>query len=63
VLQGRFHVSIGDIQAVAKPVLRHRIVRNFAAQSEGMEPDDIVAKLLETVPADERMYEAHAAKA
>jgi MoxR-like ATPase len=35
LLRGRFHVAIEDIQAVAKPVLRHRIIPNFAARSEG----------------------------
>ena len=53
-LRGRFHVAIEDIQAVARPVLRHRIIPNFAAQSEGMTPDDIVEKLMATIPADER---------
>ena len=56
ILRGRYHASIEDIQAVAPPVLRHRIIPNFAAQSEGLTPDDIVAKLLETIPADERLY-------
>jgi MoxR-like ATPase len=56
VLRGRFHVAIEDVQAVALPVLRHRLIPNFAAQSEGLTADDIVKKLLETVPADERMY-------
>jgi len=57
ILRGRYHVSVEDIQAVALPVLRHRIILNFAAQSEGLTTDDIVRKLLETVPADERLYE------
>ncbi|MCE5278993.1 MAG: MoxR family ATPase [Planctomycetaceae bacterium] len=57
MLRGRYHVSIEDIQAVALPVLRHRIILNFAAQSEGFNADDIVRKLLEAVPADERLYE------
>jgi len=57
-LRGRFHVAIEDIQAVARPVLRHRIIPNFAAQSEGMTPDGIVEKLMATIPADER--HAHA---
>ena len=56
VLRGRFHVAIEDIQAVAHPVLRHRIMANFAAQSEGLTSDSIIDKLLETVPADERLY-------
>jgi MoxR-like ATPase len=56
ILRGRYHVSVEDIQAVAPPVLRHRIIPNFAAQSEGLSADDIVEKLLDTIPADERLY-------
>ncbi|NQT50477.1 MoxR family ATPase, partial [bacterium] len=56
ILRGRYHVSVEDIQAVALPVLRHRIIPNFAAQSEGLSSDDIVKKLLDTIPADERLY-------
>ncbi len=57
ILRGRYHVAIEDIQAVAPPVLRHRIIPNFAAQSEGLTPDDIIAKLLAEIPADERLYD------
>jgi MoxR-like ATPase len=53
-LRGRFYVSLEDIQALAKPVLRHRIIPNFAAQSEGVSPDDIVDKLMAAIPPDER---------
>jgi len=60
-LQGRFFVSLEDIQAVAKPILRHRIIPNFAAQSEGLTPDGIVDKLLESIDPQER--HAHAATA
>ncbi len=63
VLRGRYHVSVEDIRAVAPPVLRHRLIPNFAAQSEGVTPDDIVRKLLDTVPADERLYDAGRDKA
>jgi len=65
ILRGRYHVSIEDVQAVALPVLRHRIIPNFAAQSEGLSSDDIAKKLLETIPADERLYDGdtHKAKA
>jgi MoxR-like ATPase len=45
-LRGRFYVAPEDIQAVAKPILRHRIVLNFAAQAEGQTPDNIIDKLL-----------------
>ncbi len=53
VLHGRFHVSTEDIQAVAKPVLRHRIVTNFNADAEGYTTDKIVEKLIELIPAHE----------
>ncbi len=50
VLDGRPHVSVKDIQSVALPVLRHRIITNFRAESEGIKPDEIVRRLLEAVP-------------
>jgi MoxR-like ATPase len=50
VLAGRPHVSLKDVQSVAYPVLRHRIVTNFQAESAGIRPDKIVRRLLETVP-------------
>ncbi len=53
LLQGRTHVSTDDIQALAKPVLRHRLVVNFAAESEGITADDVVEKLLEVTPTKE----------
>ena len=49
VIRGRFHVSMEDIQRVARPVLRHRILTNYSAQAEGIRPDDIIDRLLETV--------------
>ncbi|MBN1674428.1 MAG: AAA family ATPase [Kiritimatiellae bacterium] len=57
VLRGRYHVAIEDIQAIALPVLRHRIIPNFAARSEGLTADDIIRKFLEIIPADERLYD------
>jgi MoxR-like ATPase len=53
LLRGRTHVSGEDIQALAKPVLRHRLVVNFAAESEGVTSDQIVDRLLEVTPAQE----------
>ncbi len=53
VLHGRFHAATDDIQAVAGPVLRHRIVTNFNAEAEGLRPDDVVRRLLKAVPVDE----------
>ena len=45
--------SFEDIQALAKPVLRHRLVVNFAAESEGVTPDQVVDRLLQITPAQE----------
>jgi MoxR-like ATPase len=53
LLHGRSHVSTEDIQALAKPVLRHRLVVNFAAESEGVTSDTIVDKILEITPSKE----------
>ncbi|MHC5039902.1 MAG: AAA family ATPase [Planctomycetota bacterium] len=53
ILNGRYYVSTEDIRAVAHPVLRHRIITNFSAEAEGIRPDDIVDKLIETVSADQ----------
>ena len=53
LMQHRSHVTVEDIQALAKPVLRHRIVVNFAAESDGVSSDDIIDSLLETTPTQE----------
>ncbi len=50
VLEGRFFVTIEDVQALAHPVLRHRLVTTFNAQSSGVSSDQVVDKLLEAVP-------------
>jgi MoxR-like ATPase len=50
LMNGRHHVSITDIQALALPILRHRIVTNFYAESERINADGIVTQLLEAVP-------------
>jgi MoxR-like ATPase len=47
---GRYHVSFEDIRALTHPVLRHRIITNFHAQSEGVTTDAIVDRLLDAVP-------------
>jgi len=47
---GRYHVSFEDIRALAHPVLRHRVLTNFHAQSEGVTSDALIDRLLEAVP-------------
>ncbi len=50
LLDGRPNVSFADVRAVAKPVLRHRVVANFTAESEGVSADTIIERILEAVP-------------
>jgi MoxR-like ATPase len=53
LLNGRTHVSTDDIRALATPVLRHRIVVNFSAESDGVTSDQIIERLIEQTPAKE----------
>lgn len=46
ILHGKYAPDIEDIQAVALPILRHRIIKNYKAEAEGMSTDDIIRKLL-----------------
>ena len=54
ILAGRSHVTIEDVRKVAHPVLRHRILTNFAAEAEGVTSDHVISRLLEEIPADGR---------
>jgi MoxR-like ATPase len=47
---GRYHVSFDDVRAMAHPVLRHRVLTNFRAESEGISTDTIIDELIERVP-------------
>ncbi|MCO8125354.1 MoxR family ATPase [Stieleria sp. TO1_6] len=53
LLEGRFHVSIEDIQQLAKPVLRHRMVVNFAAESDGVTSDNVIDRIVAATPTTE----------
>lgn len=50
VMNGRYNVTVQDVQAIAHPVLRHRIFTNFNADAEGITTDNIISRLLKTVP-------------
>jgi len=50
LINGRYNVSVEDIQTLAYPVFRHRILTNFHAESEGIKSEDIVKRLLDVVP-------------
>jgi len=53
VLRGRSHVAAEDIRALAPPVLRHRIVVGFTAESEGVTPDAIIERIVDGTPTHE----------
>jgi len=50
LMHSRYNVACEDIRALAKPVLRHRILTNFHADSENVKADEIIDRLLATVP-------------
>ncbi len=50
---GRSHVSVDDIRELAKPVLRHRLVLSFTAESEGVTTDDVIQQILDATPTRE----------
>jgi MoxR-like ATPase len=51
LVNGRYHVNVDDVRALAFPVLRHRILKNFHAESERVTSDDLIRRLLDAVPA------------
>jgi len=52
IVRGQVYVSCEDVAAVAPSILRHRLLPNFAAQSEGVISDDITRLILEKIPQD-----------
>jgi len=59
-LNGRPEVEVGDLQALAAPVLRHRLVLNYNADAQGQTADTVIAKLLQTVPLHPQAEAGHA---
>jgi MoxR-like ATPase len=58
LIQGRFNVSFDDIEAVAPPALRHRLILNFEAEAEGVTTEHIIAQVLKDVPKDAQVVNA-----
>jgi MoxR-like ATPase len=50
IMRGRYNVSVEDVRALAYPILRHRILLNFHAESEKVRSEDVIRRLIETVP-------------
>ena len=59
LLNGRTHVITEDVHALAYPVLRHRIMLNFTAESDGKTTDQIIARLVEETPSREEELSGH----
>jgi MoxR-like ATPase len=53
LLKGRPYVAIEDVRSVALPVLRHRVITNYAARADNITTDDLIRKLLAEVPSRE----------
>jgi MoxR-like ATPase len=51
---GRSHVTTADIRAIAKPVLRHRVIVNYAASAEGINSDRVVDEIIKAVPSPDK---------
>lgn len=51
LLDGRYNVAIEDIKSVVTPALRHRILRNFEGEAEGIKPEDVVQRIVESMDA------------
>ena len=60
ILHGRYHATAGDVQAVTRPALRHRLAVNYAAQAADINSEKLIEMLMEEVPADQH-YEKPAA--
>jgi MoxR-like ATPase len=58
-LDGRPEVDVEDIKAMAAPVLRHRLVLNYNAESQGQTPETVVKKLIENIPLHASARESH----
>ena len=50
LLSGRYNVSFEDVRRVFLPAMRHRVILNFEAEAEGIEPDKVLLEVLEKVP-------------
>jgi MoxR-like ATPase len=50
ILHGRYAIGADDVRAMAFPVLRHRIITNFNADAEGIDVEQVIEKILKTIP-------------
>jgi MoxR-like ATPase len=53
-MQGRYHVTREDVAALALPVMRHRVLTNYFAESDGVDTDKVLTGLVEALGGDQR---------
>lgn len=58
LMNGRYNISLEDVQKLAGPALRHRIALNFDGQNEGVKVDDLINEIIHSLPTDETRPEA-----
>ena len=63
LLSGRYNVSFEDVRRVFLPAMRHRVILNFEAEAEGIDPDKVLLEILEKVPEKAEEPKAAPAKA
>jgi MoxR-like ATPase len=49
LMQGRYHVTTDDLRALAMPVLRHRVLTTYQAESDGLSTDDVLRQVIDSV--------------
>ena len=49
-MSGRYNVSFEDVRRVFLPAMRHRVILNFEAEAEGIDPDKVLLEILQKVP-------------
>jgi MoxR-like ATPase len=54
LMEGRAHIDYSDVQAVAKPALRHRLIQNFEGEAEGVNTDNVIDQILKDVPLERK---------
>jgi MoxR-like ATPase len=58
LIAGRYHVTTEDITALALPVMRHRVLANYYAESDGVTVDDVLTQLVQSMSGAERHAQA-----
>tara|TARA_B100000809_G_scaffold263938_2_gene318435 strand:- start:557 stop:769 length:213 start_codon:yes stop_codon:yes gene_type:complete len=58
LMMGRYHVTQDDIKSLVLPVMRHRVLTNYYAESDGVDVDEVLTKLVEQIDASKQRAKA-----